>query len=73
VLNDVGSALVVLVIKRTDTLSFVEFHATYETLVEKGRTNTLLADRCSREPRPWPRKARPTFQLPSHTPRAGPP
>ena len=43
-LNDVGSALVVLVIKRTDTLSFVEFHATYETLVEKGRTNTLLAD-----------------------------
>src|SRR5207247_10633550 len=42
--KDGSHALVVPVIKRADTLSFAEFHATYETLVQKARTQKLVPD-----------------------------
>src|ERR1041385_5313797 len=39
--KDGSRALVVPVIKRADRLSFAEFRAAYETLVDKARTNKL--------------------------------
>src|SRR3989454_7829524 len=42
--KDGSRALVVPVIKRADALDFAAFHATYETLVEKARTNKLVPD-----------------------------
>ena len=42
--KDGSRGLVVPVIKRADTLDFAAFHAAYEALVEKARTNKLLPD-----------------------------
>ncbi len=42
--KDGSRGLVVPVIKRTDTLDFAAFHAGYEALVEKARSNKLLPD-----------------------------
>ncbi len=42
--KDGSRALVVPVIKHAEALDFATFHATYETLVEKARTNRLLPD-----------------------------
>src|SRR5439155_20601120 len=42
--KDGGRALVVPVIKHAERMDFTAFHATYETLVEKTRTNKLLPD-----------------------------
>ena len=42
--KDGSRGLVVPVIKRADSLDFASFHATYEALVEKARTNKLLPD-----------------------------
>jgi multifunctional 2-oxoglutarate metabolism enzyme len=42
--KDGAHALVVPVIKHADTMDFGAFLATYETLVEKARTNKLLPD-----------------------------
>src|SRR5947207_2656418 len=42
--KDGGRALVVPVIKHAERMDFAAFHATYETLVEKARTNKLLPD-----------------------------
>src|SRR3989440_4182538 len=42
--KDGSRSLVVPVIKHAETLDFATFHATYETLVEKARTNRLLPD-----------------------------
>ncbi|MGH7516383.1 MAG: multifunctional oxoglutarate decarboxylase/oxoglutarate dehydrogenase thiamine pyrophosphate-binding subunit/dihydrolipoyllysine-residue succinyltransferase subunit [Gemmatimonadales bacterium] len=42
--KDGSRGLVVPVIKRADTLDFAAFHAGYEALVEKARTNKLLPD-----------------------------
>ena len=42
--KDGTRGLVVPVIKRADQMDFATFHATYETLVEKARTNKLLPD-----------------------------
>jgi 2-oxoglutarate dehydrogenase E1 component len=42
--KDGSRALVVPVIRGADTMDFTRFHATYETLVEKARTNRLLPD-----------------------------
>src|SRR6266550_2997140 len=42
--KDGSRALVVPVIKHAERMDFAAFHATYETLVEKARTNKLLPD-----------------------------
>ena len=42
--KDGSRALLVPVITHAEGLSFAAFHATYETLVEKARTNRLLPD-----------------------------
>ncbi|MGH7547033.1 MAG: multifunctional oxoglutarate decarboxylase/oxoglutarate dehydrogenase thiamine pyrophosphate-binding subunit/dihydrolipoyllysine-residue succinyltransferase subunit [Gemmatimonadales bacterium] len=42
--KDGTRSLVVPVIKHAENMSFAEFHAAYETLVEKARTNRLLPD-----------------------------
>ena len=42
--KDGSRGLVVPVIKRADTLDFAAFHAAYETLVEKARSNKLMPD-----------------------------
>ncbi len=42
--KDGSRGLVVPVIKRADQMDFARFHATYETLVEKARSNKLLPD-----------------------------
>src|SRR5438046_3149170 len=42
--KDGSHALVVPVIKHAEAMDFAAFHATYEPLVEKARTNTLLPD-----------------------------
>src|SRR3989454_7968342 len=42
--KDGTRGLVVPVIKRADQMDFATFHSTYETLVEKARTNKLLPD-----------------------------
>ena len=42
--KDGSRALVVPVIRGADTMDFAAFHATYETLVDKARTNRLLPD-----------------------------
>src|SRR2546430_532588 len=42
--KDGSHALVVPVIKHAEAMDFAAFHATYETLVEKARTNKLLPD-----------------------------
>src|SRR5690242_2656823 len=42
--KDGSHALVVPVIKHAEAMDFSAFHATYETLVEKARTNRLLPD-----------------------------
>jgi 2-oxoglutarate decarboxylase len=42
--KDGSRGLVVPVIKRADTLDFATFHAAYEALVEKARSNRLLPD-----------------------------
>jgi multifunctional 2-oxoglutarate metabolism enzyme len=42
--KDGTRGLVVPVLKRADTLSFAEFLAAYETIVEKARTNKLMPD-----------------------------
>src|SRR2546421_1477208 len=42
--KDGSRSLVVPVIKHAETMDFATFHATYETLVEKARTNRLLPD-----------------------------
>src|SRR5256885_78926 len=42
--KDGSRALVVPVIKHAETMDFATFHAAYEALVEKARTNRLLPD-----------------------------
>jgi multifunctional 2-oxoglutarate metabolism enzyme len=42
--KDGSRGLVVPVIKRADTMEFAAFHAAYETLVDKARTNKLMPD-----------------------------
>ncbi|MBL0179662.1 MAG: multifunctional oxoglutarate decarboxylase/oxoglutarate dehydrogenase thiamine pyrophosphate-binding subunit/dihydrolipoyllysine-residue succinyltransferase subunit [Gemmatimonadetes bacterium] len=42
--KDGSRGLMVPVLKRADTMSFAEFLATYEGLVEKARTNKLMPD-----------------------------
>jgi 2-oxoglutarate decarboxylase len=42
--KDGSRGLVVPVIKRADTMDFAAFHAAYEVLVDKARTNRLLPD-----------------------------
>ena len=42
--KDGSRGLVVPVIKRADTMDFAAFHAAYEALVDKARTNRLLPD-----------------------------
>ncbi len=42
--KDGSRGLVVPVIKRADTMDFATFHAAYESLVEKARTNRLMPD-----------------------------
>jgi len=42
--KDGGRGLVVPVIKRADTMDFAAFHAAYEVLVEKARSNRLMPD-----------------------------
>src|SRR3954452_15653778 len=42
--KDGSRGLVVPVIKRADTMDFAAFHAAYETVVEKARTNKLMPD-----------------------------
>src|SRR5438093_7421593 len=42
--KDGSHALVVPVIKHAEGMDFATFHATYETLVDKARTNKLLPD-----------------------------
>ncbi len=42
--KDGSRGLVVPVIKRAETLDFAAFHAAYEALVEKARTNRLMPD-----------------------------
>src|SRR6266568_8177928 len=42
--KDGSRALVVPVIKHAEGMDFATFHATYETLVEKARTNKLVPD-----------------------------
>ena len=42
--KDGSRGLVVPVIKRAETLDFAAFHAAYESLVEKARTNRLMPD-----------------------------
>ncbi|HTR20183.1 MAG TPA: multifunctional oxoglutarate decarboxylase/oxoglutarate dehydrogenase thiamine pyrophosphate-binding subunit/dihydrolipoyllysine-residue succinyltransferase subunit [Gemmatimonadales bacterium] len=42
--KDGSRALVVPVVKGADRLSFAEFHAAYEALVQKARTNRLVPD-----------------------------
>jgi 2-oxoglutarate decarboxylase len=42
--KDGSRGLVVPVIKHAETMDFARFHATYESLVEKARTNRLLPD-----------------------------
>jgi len=42
--KDGSRALVVPVIKHAERMDFAAFHATYETLVDKARTNKLLPD-----------------------------
>src|SRR6266566_3601256 len=42
--KDGSHALVVPVIRHAEAMDFAAFHATYETLVEKARTNKLLPD-----------------------------
>ncbi|HEX9894882.1 MAG TPA: 2-oxo acid dehydrogenase subunit E2, partial [Gemmatimonadales bacterium] len=42
--KDGSRGLVVPVIKQADTMDFAAFHATYESLVEKARSNRLLPD-----------------------------
>jgi multifunctional 2-oxoglutarate metabolism enzyme len=42
--KDASHALVVPAIKHAEAMDFAAFHATYETLVEKARTNRLLPD-----------------------------
>ena len=42
--KDGSRGLVVPVIKRSETMDFGAFHATYESLVEKARTNRLMPD-----------------------------
>ncbi|HEU5040954.1 MAG TPA: 2-oxo acid dehydrogenase subunit E2, partial [Gemmatimonadales bacterium] len=42
--KDGSRGLVVPVIKRADTMDFGAFHAAYESLVEKARTNRLMPD-----------------------------
>jgi len=42
--KDGSHALVVPVIKHAEGMDFVAFHTTYETLVDKARTNRLLPD-----------------------------
>ena len=42
--KDGSRALVVPVIKQAEAMDFAGFHATYETLVEKARTNRLVPD-----------------------------
>jgi 2-oxoglutarate decarboxylase len=42
--KDGSRGLVVPVIKRAETLDFAGFHAAYESLVEKARTNRLMPD-----------------------------
>src|SRR6266487_167866 len=42
--KDGSRALVVPVIKHAETMDFAAFHAAYETLVEKARTNRLMPD-----------------------------
>src|SRR2546421_3448986 len=42
--KDGSRALVVPVIKHADGMDFATFHATYESLIEKARTNKLLPD-----------------------------
>src|SRR6266516_7864981 len=42
--KDGSRALVVPVIKHAETMDFAAFHAAYEALVEKARTNRLLPD-----------------------------
>src|SRR5216110_3860162 len=42
--KDGSRSLVVPVIKHAEAMDFATFHATYETLVEKARTNRLLPD-----------------------------
>src|SRR5260370_25370174 len=42
--KDGSRALVVPVIKHSETLDFAAFHGAYETIVEKARTNRLLPD-----------------------------
>jgi 2-oxoglutarate dehydrogenase E1 component len=42
--KDGSRGLVVPVIKRADTMDFAAFHAAYEALVEKARTNKLMPD-----------------------------
>ncbi len=42
--KDGSRGLVVPVIKRAETMDFAAFHAAYETLVEKARTNKLMPD-----------------------------
>ena len=42
--KDASRALVVPVIKHAETMDFATFHAAYEALVEKARTNRLMPD-----------------------------
>src|SRR6185437_2376379 len=42
--KDGSRGLVVPVIRRADTMDFAAFHAAYEALVEKARTNRLMPD-----------------------------
>src|SRR5205823_11591580 len=42
--KDGSRALVVPVIRHAEAMDFATFHATYETLVEKARSNRLLPD-----------------------------
>ena len=42
--KDGTRGLVVPVIKGADTMDFAAFHATYESLIEKARTNKLMPD-----------------------------
>jgi len=42
--KDGSRGLVVPVVKHADAMDFAAFHATYESLVEKARTNRLLPD-----------------------------
>ncbi|MBA3319664.1 MAG: multifunctional oxoglutarate decarboxylase/oxoglutarate dehydrogenase thiamine pyrophosphate-binding subunit/dihydrolipoyllysine-residue succinyltransferase subunit, partial [Gemmatimonadales bacterium] len=42
--KDGSRGLVVPVIKRAETMDFAAFHAAYESLVEKARTNRLMPD-----------------------------